>query len=107
MRRYSAREVYLRRGTAGELVGGRTLLLPLNRSRRFRRDVIYYAVDAADFIDDTSGNCFEDVVRERNPVSSHTVLRVHRANGAGVSVGTLVAHHADRHYGQQDGKRLP
>src|SRR5437660_782343 len=81
--------------------------LPLDGSRRLGGDVINHAVDATDFIHDAVGDLFQYVVGKRDPVGGHAVLRMHRADGAGVSISSLVAHHTHRHHWQQHSKRLP
>ena len=45
------------------------LLFPLNRCRRFARDVIDDTVDARHFIDDAAGNDIKDMVGDMGPVT--------------------------------------
>ncbi len=82
-------------------------LLPLNRPRRLAGDVVDDAVDAADLAHDAAGDAAEDVVGEWGPVGGHAVFGLDGADGAGVGVGALVAHDADRFYGEQHGEALP
>ena len=52
--------------------------LPLDRRRRFRRDVIHHATDAAHLVDDPARDPGEHVVRNASPVGGHEVLRFDR-----------------------------
>src|ERR1035438_7137210 len=81
--------------------------LPLNRPRRFRRDVVDHSVHALYLIHDPRGHGLEHFMRERNPVGRHAVFGTHSADGAGVRVSAHVAHHTDGHHWQQHSKRLP
>src|SRR5438876_11473670 len=74
---------------------------PLNRSRWLRSDIEDHAVDAFDFVHDAVGNFLKHIVGELRPVGGHAIFRMHGADGAGVSVSALVAHHAHGHYRQQ------
>src|SRR5580704_14535459 len=82
-------------------------LLPLNRARRLRGDVVDDAVDAFYFIHDAGGNDFQDFVRKRNPIGSHAIFRTHGADRAGIGIRARVAHDADPHNGKQHGEGLP
>src|SRR5665213_3558136 len=82
-------------------------LLPFDRPGRLRCDVVDDAVDAADLADDSAGDGAEDFIRQRRPVGCHAVFAFDGADGAGVSVGALVAHNANRLDGKQHGKALP
>src|ERR1700687_415417 len=85
----------------------RTGSFPFNGAWRLRRDVIHYAVHAAHLIHDPIRNGLQHLIRQRNPVGGHAVFRMHGSDGAGVSVGTLIAHYSYRHYRQEHGERLP
>ena len=50
-------------------------LFPLYCCRRFRGDVIHYAVDAAHLVYDVVRYACEEVVRKVYPVGSHAVGR--------------------------------
>src|SRR5208283_126131 len=85
----------------------RTSSLPLNRPRRLRSNVIHHPIHAAHFIHNPIRNRLQHFIRQRNPVRRHPILRMHRADGASVSVSPLIAHHANRHHRQEHSKRLP
>ena len=59
-------------------------LLPLDSSRRFGRDVVDDAIDAADFVQDAANHPLEDFVGSGTPVGGHTVFRMPGRDGAGV-----------------------
>ena len=82
------------------------LLFPLNRCRRFARDVIDDTVDARHFIDDAAGDDIKDMVGDMGPVTCHAVGAVDGAQSDGVVVGALVAHDADTAHVGQRGKVL-
>ena len=48
-------------------------LLPLDRCRRFGGDVVHYAVDPFDLVDDVVADLGEEVIREMEPVGGHGV----------------------------------
>lgn len=48
-------------------------LLPLNRSRRLRRDVIDDAIDAADLVDDARRGARQEIVVEMIAIRRHAV----------------------------------
>src|SRR2546426_5804213 len=78
-----------------------TRLLPLDRRRRLRADVVHDAVDALDLVDDARRDACEQVVRQARPVSRHAVLALDRANRGGVFEGPLATHHTDAVHWQQ------
>src|ERR1700677_1026162 len=82
-------------------------LLPLNRARRLRGNVIHHSIHSTHLIHNPIGNCLQDFVGQRNPVGGHAVFGLHGADGAGVGVGALVSHNTYRHHGQEDGEGLP
>src|SRR5258708_4999111 len=82
-------------------------LLPLDSAGRLRSNIVNNAVDPVHLVHDAAGNLLQDFVRQRRPVGRHAVFRVNGADRAGIRVGSLIAHDADRHHGQQDGERLP
>src|SRR5665213_1591498 len=82
-------------------------LLPFDGAGRLGRDVVDHAVDAADLAYDAAGNGAKNLVGQRGPVGRHAVFAFDRADGAGIGVGALVAHDADRFDGEQHGKALP
>src|SRR5690348_7549670 len=67
-------------------------LLPLNRARRLRGDVVHNAVDAVYLVHDPVRDRLEHLMRQRHPIGCHTIFGMHGANGASVSVRALVAH---------------
>src|SRR5262245_34215726 len=69
-------------------------LLPLDRGRRLRRDVVDDAVHALHLVRDAVRDRGEHVVREPRPVRRHGVRRGDAAERDDVLVGALVAHHA-------------
>src|SRR5262245_13877654 len=88
-------------------IGNRQFLLPLDRRRRLRADVVDDAVDAANFIDDARGDSREEFVWQTGPVGGHAVAALDGADGRRVLVGSLVAHDADALNRQQYRKTLP
>src|SRR5215510_11752245 len=70
--------------------GTRATLLPLDRGRRLRRDVVDDAVHARDLVRDAARDGGEHVVRKPGPVGSHGIPRGHAAERDGVLVGALV-----------------
>ena len=54
-------------------------LLPLNRGRRFRSNVVAYAVCARNFSNNAARNLSQHIVGELCPVSGHCVARLHSA----------------------------
>ena len=81
--------------------------LPLDGSRRFRRDVIGDPVDPLDLVDDPRGSFAEELVGERVVIGSHAVDRGHRPERAGKVIGPPVAHHAHGAHGQDRDESLP
>src|SRR5437764_178970 len=79
----------------------------LNGPRRLRGDVVYDAVDPANFIDDPAGNSSQHLVWQRHPVGGHAVFGMDGADSAGVGISAVIAHDADGHYRQQHRERLP
>jgi len=102
-----SREDSLSRFTWFHLESYMSRLLPLNGSRRLRRNVVNHPVDAANFVDNTVGNSFQQVVRNARPVSGHTIFTRNQTQYNRVSVGALVAHNTHTADGQQNGKGLP
>src|SRR5579864_5799972 len=82
-------------------------LFPLNGAGWLRGNVVDHAINALHLVDDTAGDLLQHLVWQRDPICGHSVFRVDGADGAGVGVGALVAHHAHRHDRQQHGERLP
>lgn len=80
------------------------LLLPLDRARWLGSNVVDDAVDAPYLVDNPRRDSFQDFMGQLHPVSSHSVFRTDRPDRAGVSIGSVVAHHADRPDWQQDGE---
>src|ERR1700694_5968168 len=80
--------------------------LPLDGSGRLRRNVIDHAVYALHFVNDAAGDRLQHVVRQRNPVSGHAILRTDGTDSTGVRVSPPVAHDAYRHHRKPHGKWL-
>src|SRR5436305_9639511 len=75
--------------------------LPLDRSRRLRRDVQDHPVHLAQLVDHARGDRLQEVVWEARPVGGHRVVAGDSAHDDDVAVGALVALDADRaHVGQ-------
>src|SRR5437762_793344 len=70
-------------------------LLPLDRTGRFAGDVVTDAVNAFDFVADSTRNACQQFVRKPDPVCGHAVLTFHDAKNDRVLVRSLVAHDAD------------
>lgn len=83
------------------------LLFPLNRCRRFARDVIDDTVDARHFIDDAAGDDIKDMVGDMGPVTCHAVGAVDGAQSDGVGIGSEVTHDPNTADVRQAGKVLP
>ena len=82
-------------------------LLPLDCRWGLGGDVVDDAVDAAHLVDDPARDRRQRLVGEPSPVRRHRVDGVHAADGAGVLVGALVAHHPHRAARQQHREGLP
>jgi hypothetical protein len=82
------------------------LLLPLNRPRRLRRNVVDNAVDAADLVDDARRGTGQQLVREPAPVRGHVVRRRDGAQCQRLLVRPRIAHDADGLARQQHSKCL-
>ena len=54
---------------------GSVCLFPLDRSGRFRRNIVNDAVNALDLVDDAHGDAVEHIVRNARPVGGHEVRR--------------------------------
>ena len=78
--------------------------LPLDRARRFARDVVDDAVDAFDFVADAVGNAGEQFVGKAHPIGRHAVLALDDPQSNRIFVGALVAHDADRLHRKQNGE---
>src|SRR5260370_15077714 len=85
----------------------RSELFPLDGAGRFRANVVDDAVDAGYFVYDAGGDALQNLVRHSGPIGSHGVFRSDNANRHGVSVTTLIAHHAHAANRQKDSKSLP
>ena len=86
---------------------GFPVLLPLDRGRGLRADVVDDPVHARDLVHDPRRDLAEDVVGELRPVGRHPVLGGHRPDRDDVRVGPPVAHDADAPDRGQDRERLP
>src|SRR3990170_1968818 len=73
---------------------GLTRLLPFDRRRRLRRDVVDHPVDALHLVDDPVREDRQHLGGHAGPVGRHRVLGSDAAHRDGVLVGALVAHHA-------------
>src|SRR5262249_4296214 len=93
--------------TANNPTANSLLLLPLNRRRRLRRDVVDDAVDAADFVDQTAREFRQEIGGKARPVGGHAVDAFDSANGDDVFISAQVAHHAYRLHRQEYGEHLP
>ena len=69
---------------------------PFNRCRRLSRDVIYYATDPLDLIDDPRGYCSEKIVRKRGIFAGHKIRGADGTKGNRVIVGPEIPDNADR-----------
>jgi len=87
-------------------VGGFNLL-PLNRRRGFRGNVIANPVDAFDLVDDAGRYASQDFIGHLGPVRRHGILAFHDAEGHGPVVGSLIPHYAHTAHGQKHGEGLP
>src|SRR5262245_3339125 len=87
--------------------GRGTALLPLDRGRGLRRDVVDHPVDALHLVADPARDLGEDLRGHPGPVGRHGILRGDAAHGHGILVGALVAHHAHALYRQEHGEGLP
>ena len=56
-------------------------LFPFNGAGGFGADIVYYAVDAVDFVDDSVGKGAEQLIRKMSPVCRHTIGAGDRSNG--------------------------
>src|SRR6478735_4171915 len=83
------------------------LLFPFDGTRRFTRNIVTHPIDALYLVDDSSGNTGQDLIRDSDPVRSHTVLAFDDAERNAVFVGSLIPHDADRADRQKHRERLP
>ena len=67
-------------------------LLPLNGTRWFGTDVVNYAVDTFDLVDNPTGNDFQYVIGYAVPVGSHKVGCLYRTDGNDVFVAPFIPH---------------
>ena len=75
--------------------------LQLNRSGRFARQVVEYAVDAFHFVDDAAHRGLQDSERDVGALGGHEIAGDHGAQGYRVIVGAEVTHDS---YGTHVGK---
>lgn len=83
------------------------MLFPFDGGGWFGADVVDYAVDASDLVDDVVGDFSEEVVGEVYPVGCHSVGGRYGAERNSVLVGALIAHDTNRLYGEEDYASLP
>ena len=84
-----------------------SILFPLYRCGRFGGNIVYYTIDAFDFVYYPAADRLEYVVRYTCPLGSHTVYRGNRSDGNGIIVCSLVAHYTDALYIGKHGEILP
>src|SRR4029453_3171719 len=77
---------------------------PLDRARRFARDIVADAIDAFDFVADASRDPGEQFIGKPHPICSHAILTFDDTEDDRVFVSPLIAHHADGADRQQDGE---
>ena len=70
-----------------------TYLLPLNRSRRFARDVVDDAVDVGYFVHDTGADGLQDFPRDASEVTRHAVDTGYGTDSNRVVVRSSVPHY--------------
>ena len=56
-------------------------LFPFNGAGGFGADIVYYAVDPVDFIDDSVGKVAEQLIRKMSPICRHAIRASNRTNG--------------------------
>ena len=78
-------------------------LFPLNRTWRFRADVVDHAIDTVYFIDDTTGDGSQHFGRNLCPVRCHPIGTRNRTQRHRVFVGALIPHHTYTFDGQKHG----
>ena len=69
---------------------------PLYRPWRLGRNIVNYAIDAADFIDDAVGNGAEESHVEAIEIGRHAVSRSHGPKRTDKFIRTVIAHHPHR-----------
>ena len=82
-------------------------LLPFDGCRRFRRNIIYYAINPPHLIDDVVRYLGQQFIRQVYPVGGHPVGRGYGAQGYARLIRPFVAHHADALHRQQHDACLP
>ena len=82
-------------------------LLPLNGTRRLRRDIVRHPVDALDFVDDAVRHASEQLIGQPRPVRRHAIGAVDIAYNGHVLIGAAITHNTDGAHRQQDGETLP
>ena len=83
------------------------VLLPLNRARWFRGDVIHHPVHALHLVDDARRDVADEFHLERIEVRRHAVGRGDGAQADEVVIDAVVSHGADGLDRQDYGERLP
>jgi hypothetical protein len=56
------------------------ILLPFNRSWWVGTDIVTYAIDSTDFVDDPASNCAHDFIGKVEKVSCHVICRLDTSN---------------------------
>src|SRR5580692_7872694 len=83
------------------------ILFPFDGTRRFTRNIVAHSVDALYFVDDSSGDTGQNLIRNSDPVRGHAILAFDDAERNAVFVGSLIPHDADRADRQEHRERLP
>ena len=77
------------------------ILLKLNRSRRFTRQIIEYSVNPTNFIDNSAHYFIKYFIRNLRCLSSHKIYRIHCTKCNCIIVSSLVTHNTNAsHVGQ-------
>ena len=77
------------------------ILLKLNRSRRFTRQIIEYSVNPTNFIDNSAHYFIKYFIRNLRRLSSHKIYRIHCTKCNCIIVSSLVTHNTNAsHVGQ-------
>src|SRR6185312_9853197 len=82
-------------------------LFPFNGGWRLGTDVVDHPVYPGNLVHDAVGDGGQHLIGQRGPIGRHAVFRLHRANGAGESIGAQIAHYAHRPHRQEHGEGLP
>ena len=81
-------------------------LFELYRPRRLRGNIIHHSIHMIHFIHDPAGHLMQHFPRDLRGLRRHEVDGVHRSEGHGVIIGSLIPHDADASHIRKCGEVL-